>query len=148
MADEKKQQPLESLMGTTIEKIKQMVDVNTVVGTPIASPDGTIIVPVSKVSYGFASGGSSFVAKSASNKDLFGGGTGAGVSVSPIAFIVISNGDAKVLTIDPPNTGVAEKALAMAPDVIEKIKAMFTKDDKEKSNETTDTQTTAEKKDS
>ncbi len=148
MADEKKQQPLESLMGTTIEKIKQMVDVNTVVGTPIASPDGTIIVPVSKVSYGFASGGSSFVAKSAPNKDLFGGGTGAGVSVSPIAFIVISNGDAKVLTIDPPNTGVAEKALAMAPDVIEKIKAMFTKDDKEKSNETTDTQTTAEKKDS
>ena len=148
MADEKKQQPLESLMGTTIEKIKQMVDVNTVVGTPIASPDGTIIVPVSKVSYGFASGGSSFVAKSAPNKDLFGGGTGAGVSVSPIAFIVISNGDAKVLTIDPPNTGVAEKALAMAPDVIEKIKAMFTKDDKEKSNETTNTQTTAEKKDS
>lgn len=144
MADEKKQ-PLESLMGTTIEKIKQMVDVNTVVGNPITSPDGTIIVPVSKVSYGFASGGSSFVAKSAPNKDLFGGGTGAGVSVNPIAFIVISNGNAKVLTIDPPNTGVAEKALAMAPDVIDKIKEMFNKDDKEKSDDKK-TETTEEKK--
>ena len=136
MADEKKQ-PLESLMGTTIEKIKQMVDVNTVVGNPITSPDGTIIVPVSKVSYGFASGGSSFVAKSVPNKDLFGGGTGAGVSVNPIAFIVIANGNAKVLTIDPPNTGVAEKALAMAPDMIDKIKEMLKKDNKEKSDDKT-----------
>ena len=144
MEEKKKQQPLESLMGTTIEKIKQMVDVNTVVGNPITSPDGTIIVPVSKVSYGFASGGSSFVAKSVPNKDLFGGGTGAGVSVNPIAFIVISNGNAKVLTIDPPNTGVAEKALAMAPEVIDKIKEMFNKDNKEKSEENK-TETAGEK---
>ncbi|MEE1056490.1 MAG: GerW family sporulation protein [Acutalibacteraceae bacterium] len=131
-------QPLESLMGTTIEKIKQMVDVNTVIGTPVSSPDGTVIVPVSKVTYGFASGGSSFVAKSAPNKDLFGGGTGAGVSINPIAFIVISNGDAKVLNIDTPNSTVAEKALAMAPDLVDKITAMFNKEKSDKNSEKTD----------
>ena len=121
-------QPLESLMGVTIKKIKQMVDVNTVIGAPVAAPDGTVIVPVSKVSYGFASGGSSFVAKSAPNKDLFGGGTGAGVSINPIAFIVISKGSAKVLSIDTPNSTVAEKALALAPDLVDKITAIFNKE--------------------
>ncbi len=128
-------QPLEGLMGTTIEKINQMVDVNTVIGNPITSPDGTIIIPVSKVSYGFASGGSSFAAKSAPNKDLFGGGAGAGVSINPIAFIVISNGDAKVLTIDEPNSTTAEKAIAMAPDVIDKIVGIFSKDKKDDKTE-------------
>lgn len=122
-------QPLEGLMGTTIDKINQMVDVNTVIGDPITSPDGTIVIPISKVSYGFASGGSSFAAKSAPNKDLFGGGAGAGVSIKPIAFIVISNGDAKVLTIDEPNATATEKALAMAPDVINKIIGLFKKED-------------------
>ena len=129
-------QPLESLMGVTIEKIKQMVDVNTVIGAPVAAPDGTVIVPVSKVSYGFASGGSSFIAKSAPNKDLFGGGTGAGVSINPIAFIVISKGSAKVLRIDTPNSTVAEKALALAPDLVDKITAIFNKEEnKEKQEE-------------
>lgn len=136
-------QPLESLMGTTMDKINQMVDVNTVIGNPITSPDGTIIVPVSKVSYGFASGGSSFAAKSAPNKDLFGGGAGAGVSIKPIAFIVISNGDAKILTIDEPNATTAEKALAMAPDVIDKIIGLFKKEDN-KSEETESETTTTE----
>ena len=132
-------QPLEGLMGTTIEKINQMVDVNTVIGTPVTSPDGTIIVPVSKVSYGFASGGSSFAVKSAPNKDLFGGGAGAGVSINPIAFIVISNGEAKVLTIDEPNSTAAEKALAMAPEVVDKIVSLFKKDKKDENNDTENT---------
>ena len=131
-------QPLESLMDTTMDKIRQMVDVNTVIGTPVNSPDGTIIIPVSKVAYGFASGGSSFVAKSSPNKDLFGGGTGAGVTINPIAFIVISNGDAKVVSIDTPNSGVAEKALAMAPDLIDKITALFGKDEMEEADQQQD----------
>lgn len=134
-------QPLEGLMGTTIDKIKQMVDVNTVIGNPVSSPDGTVIVPVSKVTYGFASGGSNFVAKSSPEKDLFGGGAGAGVSVNPIAFIVISKGDAKVLSIDTPNATVAEKAVAMAPDIIDKITSMFSKKEEsteEKTEEKTD----------
>lgn len=137
-------QPLEGLMGTTIEKINQMVDVNTVIGNPVTSPDGTVIVPVSKVSYGFASGGSSFVSKSAPSKDLFGGGAGAGVSINPIAFIVISNGEAKVLTIDEPNSTLAEKALAMTPELLEKIIDILNKDKNEKSNKTETNRDTAE----
>ncbi len=140
-------QPLESLMGVTIEKIKQMVDVNTVIGAPVAAPDGTVIVPVSKVSYGFASGGSSFVAKSAPNKDLFGGGTGAGVSINPIAFIVISKGNAKVLSIDTPNSTVAEKALALAPDLVDKITAIFNKEEvKDSKEESTENEESSDKK--
>ena len=140
-------QPLESLMGVTIEKIKQMVDVNTVIGAPVAAPDGTVIVPVSKVSYGFASGGSSFVAKSAPNKDLFGGGTGAGVSINPIAFIVISKGSAKVLSIDTPNSTVAEKALALAPDLVDKITAIFNKEEvKDSKEESTENEESSDKK--
>lgn len=129
-------QPLEGLMGTTMDKIKQLVDVNTVIGTPVTSPDGTVIIPVSKVSYGFASGGSSFAAKSAPEKDLFGGGAGAGVSINPIAFIVIANGDAKVISIDTPNSTAAEKALAMAPDLVDKITSLFKKDENNDNNKT------------
>ena len=117
--------PLEGLMGVTMEKIKQMVDVNTVIGDPITTPDGSVIIPVSRVVYGFASGGSSFVVKASPNKDLFGGGAGAGVTINPVAFIVITNGNAKVLSIDTPNSTVAEKALAMAPEMIDKITGLF-----------------------
>jgi sporulation protein YtfJ len=122
-----------------------MVDVNTVVGNPVTASDGTIIIPVSKVSYGFASGGSSFAAKSAPNKDLFGGGAGAGVSINPLAFIVISHGNAKVLTIDEPNSTTAEKALAMAPEVVDKIIGLFKKENnKSKETETEPENTTTE----
>ena len=117
--------PLEGLMGVTMEQIKQMVDVNTVIGDPITTPDGSVIIPVSRVVYGFASGGSSFVVKASPNKDLFGGGAGAGVTINPVAFIVITNGNAKVLSIDTPNSNVAEKALAMAPEMIDKITGLF-----------------------
>lgn len=134
-------QPLEGLMGTTMEKIKQMVDVNTVIGNPITSPDGSVIIPVSKVVYGFASGGSSFTTKTSPDKDLFGGGAGAGITINPVAFIFISNGDAKVLSIDTPNSTTAEKALAMAPEIVDKITDLFkngkdkTKDNSPKNKE-------------
>ena len=76
--------PIEGMMNTTLEKIKQMVDVNSIVGDPITAPDGTIIIPISKISYGFASGGSDFPSKVQSEKEFFGGGTGAGISINPI----------------------------------------------------------------
>lgn len=79
--------PIEGLMDVTLEKIKSMVDSNTIIGNPINMPDGTLILPVSKVSFGFASGGSDFPSKT--SKQLFGGGGGAGVSISPIAFLVV-----------------------------------------------------------
>lgn len=79
--------PIEGMMNTTLEKIKQMVDVNSIVGDPITAPDGTIIIPISKISYGFASGGSDFPSKVQSEKEFFGGGTGAGISINRLRFL-------------------------------------------------------------
>lgn len=76
--------PIQGMMDTSMQKIKEMVDVNTIIGEPIHCPDGTMIIPVSKVTYGFASGGSDFPTKT--EKDLFGGGSGAGITISPVAF--------------------------------------------------------------
>lgn len=119
--------PIEGMMDTTLEKIKQMVDVNSVVGDPITSPDGTVIVPVSKISYGFASGGSDLPAKS--EKQLFGGATGAGVTVSPVAFLTISDGSVKLLRVDAGNTSV-DRIIELAPDMIDKVTSLFKKDGK------------------
>lgn len=119
--------PIEGMMDTTLEKIKQMVDVNSVVGDPITSPDGTVIVPISKISYGFASGGSDLPAKS--EKQLFGGATGAGVTVSPVAFLTISEGSVKLLRVDAGNTSV-DRIIELAPDMIDKIASLFKKDGK------------------
>jgi sporulation protein YtfJ len=118
--------PIEGMMNTTLEKIKQMVDINTIVGDPITSPDGTIIIPVSKISYGFASGGSDFPSKVQSDKEFFGGGTGAGVSINPIAFITICNGNVKLLQIDPYNN-TTDRIIGMFPDVVDKIGSLFNK---------------------
>lgn len=115
--------PIEGMMNTTLEKIKQMVDINSIVGDPITSPDGTIIIPVSKISYGFASGGSDFPSKSQSDKEFFGGGTGAGVSINPVAFITICNGSVKMLQIDPYNSS-ADRIIGMFPDVVDKISGL------------------------
>ena len=89
-------QHLEGLMSTSMEKIRDLVDVNTIIGNPVTTPDGTTIIPISKVSFGFASGGSDIPAKV--EKEVFGGGAGAGVSIKPQAFIVVSpSGDTKSL---------------------------------------------------
>lgn len=102
--------PIEGLMKTTMNSIKEMVDVNTIVGDPVQSPDGLIIIPISKVSFGFASGGTEFNDMTRRNKKddynaeekqlPFGGGAGAGVSIQPIAFIVVGNEQIKMLPVD------------------------------------------------
>lgn len=110
---------LEGLVKTAIEKIKEMVDVETVIGDPINTPNGTVIIPVSKISVGFASGGSDLPTKS--TKDLFGGGTGGGITIQPLAFITIMpDGNVKLLqlTVNAPKENAA---LAMIPDIIDKV---------------------------
>lgn len=134
---EQQHHPIEGLMDTTLDKIKQMVDVNTVIGTPITTADGTTIIPVSKVTYGFASGGSEFASKKMENNRLFGGGSGAGVTINPIAFIAVSNGEAKLLNIESFQDS-QDRAVAMVPDLIDKIVGLFKKDKKEDSKESTD----------
>ena len=109
---------VEGLMGVSVEKIREMVDANTVVGSPIALPDGTTVIPVSKVSYGFASGGSDLPGKS--EKELFGGGAGAGINVTPVAFLILKNGKTDVVPIvAKPDT--TDRALSMVPQVIDRI---------------------------
>jgi len=119
--------PIQGLMGTTMGKIREMVDVNTIIGDPITTPDGIVIIPVSKVGFGFAAGGSDFPSKQP--KDIFGGGSGAGISIQPLAFLVVSNGEVKLLQIDnSKNTG--DKMVNMAPEIIQTIADLFKGNDK------------------
>lgn len=121
--------PIQGIMNTTMEKIKQMVDVNTIIGDPINVADGTVIIPVSKVSYGFASGGSDFQGKQERPKDLFGGGTGAGITITPVAFLTISGGEVKMLQVDP-YVSPADRVIGLVPEVVDKIGSLFKKDGK------------------
>lgn len=118
-------------MDTTLNNIKQMVDINTIVGDPITAPDGTMIIPISKISYGFASGGSDFACKQNPDKDFFGGGAGAGVTITPVAFLTISNGTVKMLQIDPYNSS-ADRIVGMVPDIVDKVNEMISKKQKKK----------------
>lgn len=117
--------PLEGLMSTTLENIREMVDVNTVVGDPISSLDGSIIIPVSRVSFGFGSGGSDLPTKQP--KEVFGGASGAGISIHPIAFLVINQGEVKLLQLSTGDNTV-DNIINRAPDIIQKISDIFKKD--------------------
>ncbi len=112
---------IEGIMGVSMEKIRQMVDVNTIVGEPIVA-EGTTIIPVSKVSFGFASGGSDLPTQAA---EKFAGGAGAGVTVKPVAFIVIKpDGDVKMLELGSKG-GAVDSVVDAIPGVIEKIKGLI-----------------------
>ena len=89
--------PVQGLMGSTVEKIREMADANTIIGTPITLDGSTTIIPVSKVTMGFASGGSDVGAKS--TKEMFGGGSGAGVSITPIAFLIVKDGTVRTVQL-------------------------------------------------
>ena len=122
--------PIENLMTTTMENIRDMVDVNTVVGDPITTPDGTTVIPVSRVSYGFAGGGTDLPSKAQPDKGLFAGGSGAGITISPIAFLVIANGNVRILQIEPYLSSV-DRIVANAPDMLDKLTGLFKKDKEE-----------------
>lgn len=113
---------VEGLMGVSVEKIRELVDANTVVGTPVNLGDGVTLIPVSKISYGFASGGSDLPVKQSGNQfgDLFGGGAGAGIHITPVAFLTVKNGDINLLpVVAKPDT--ADRIISMVPDVVNKI---------------------------
>lgn len=128
--------PIQGLMQTAMENIKEMVDVNTIVGDPVETPDGSIILPISKVGFGFAAGGSDFVVErdsEAANKNdaqnakvslPFGGGSGGGVSITPIAFLVVGQFGVKVVPLDN-TTHLYERIIESAPQVVEKIQSML-----------------------
>lgn len=124
--------PISELVSSALQNIRQMVDVNTIIGSPIETSDGTTIIPVSKVSFGFAAGGSEFPQKKDPGADaLFGGGSGAGVSINPIGFLVVSADDVRMIPICSDTVGAVEKIMDFAPSAFEKVSA-FLKKRKEK----------------
>ncbi len=112
-----KEQSASGILGTSIEKIKDLVDVSTIIGDPIKISDTLQIIPVSKVTYGFASGGTDFPSKT--NAELFGGGGGAGITISPVAFLVVNNGSVSVKYINAAE-GSVERVIGMVPDIVDK----------------------------
>lgn len=124
---------LEGLMSTSMEKIRDLVDVNTIIGEPVTSPDGTIIIPISKVSFGFVSGGSDIPAQV--TKEVFAGGSGAGISIKPEAFIIIKrDGDVKMLELGSKDSPV-DSIIEGVPGIISKVKDIFSKKDEDSSED-------------
>jgi sporulation protein YtfJ len=120
--------PIKGLMDAAMQNLKEMVDVNTIVGDAVESPDGTVIIPISKVGFGFAAGGSEFGQKpSAAPGDAtanFGGGSGGGVSIEPVAFMVVGQGQIKLLPVDKPASPV-EEIIEKAPGLLDKVVNLF-----------------------
>ena len=117
--------PIEGLMSAAMENLKDMIDVNTIIGDPVETPDGSVILTVSKVGFGFAAGGSEFVidqGNGGQSKQPFGGGSGGGVSITPIAFLIVGSHGVKILHLDE-STHLIDKILDMAPGVVDKIQS-------------------------
>ncbi len=106
------------ILQTTIEKVRDLVDVSTIIGDPINLPDGLTIIPVSKVTYGFASGGSDFPSKN--NVELFGGAGGAGITINPVAFLVVKDGEVSIKHIVS-NDNAVERAVSLVPEMFDKV---------------------------
>ncbi len=121
---------ISAVLDVTVEKMRAMADSSTIIGEQIVLPDGTVLIPVSKVSYGFASGGSDFSSKNASNI-LFGGGGGGGMTVTPVCFISAKDGNVELVPVEVKDApmGAAERAICMAPEFFDKIVALFKKED-------------------
>ena len=119
--------PIEGLMDTAMKNIKSMVEVETIVGEAHTTPDGTIIIPISTVSFGFGAGGSDFANKKGSVTDgaaspMFGGGCGGGAKVKPVAFLIVGNGNVKLMPINQ-GSGPVDKVIDMIPDMFDKLNA-------------------------
>lgn len=122
--------PIEGLMKSTMDSLKEMVDVNTIVGDPVETKDGNVIIPISRVSIGFVSGGSEFSSGEnqgdGSSKLPFGGGSGAGMSIQPVAFLVVGKEQVKLLPAHQANS--LERMIDNVPDVMDEIIKLFKKD--------------------
>lgn len=125
-------QKLPNMLEGTIQKIREMVDVSSVIGDPITTPDGVTIIPVSKVSVGFGGGGSDFASKN-SAENPFGGGVGAGVKVTPVCFLVVKDGNVRMMPVAAPANTTADRIVEMVPDTLDKISSYFQAKTPEKS---------------
>ncbi len=113
---------INELMDTTVEKIRQLADANTIIGAPIQTPDGITVIPVSRVSIGFANGGAT-----GSKGVAFTGGNGGGVKVEPIGFFVIKDGNCRMISIAPPPLTTMDRIVEMVPDVLDRVDGIVNK---------------------
>lgn len=116
-----KETPVNKIMENTLEKMREMVDVSTIIGEPMVTGDTTLI-PVSKVTYGFTGGGTDLPSKS--NAELFGGGGGGGITIAPVAFIVIQNDKVRLMQINN-YTSSADRAISMIPELVDQVSQLL-----------------------
>ena len=124
--ENKEKNSVSELMETTMTKIREIVDSNSVIGEPITTPDGVTLIPISRVSFGFGSGGGDYGKPGQNN---FGGGGGAGVKIDPVAFLVIKDGTTRVMPVAVPPVSTVDRIVDMAPDIVDKIGKFFDKKD-------------------
>ena len=118
-----KKRPLSDLMRSTMDKIREMADTNTIVGQPITTPDGVTLVPVSRVSVGFAGGGGDLVKQ----RDGCVGGSGAGIKIEPIGFLIVRDGAVRMLNIQPPASTTIDRVIDLVPQLIDRAEAFMDK---------------------
>ena len=126
-----KKTPLSDMMRNTMEKIREMVDTNTIVGQPITTPDGVTLIPISKVSFGFGSGGGDY---GKAPKENFGGGSAAGVKIDPVAFLGIKDGVTRVMPVAVPPVSTMDRVVEMVPDIMDKVEKYFDKKEAKESD--------------
>ena len=122
MENIEKKTPLNDLMDTTMDKIRDMVDSNTIIGEPIQTPDGVTVIPVSRVSFGFGAGGGDY---GKTDTARFGGGAGAGIKITPVAFLVIRGENVRMLPVAEPASTSVDRLIELLPDLLEKGEAYF-----------------------
>lgn len=122
-----KKNPLSSLLQEGMEKVRAMVDTNTIVGEPITTPDGVTLIPVSKVSMGFGGGGATFGNKNATAEEHLGGALGTGVKIEPVAFLIVKDGYVRVMPVALPASSTVDRIVEMVPDVVNKVGDFFEK---------------------
>ena len=125
---EEKKHPIGDLMGITMQKIREMVDVNTIIGQPIQA-EGVTLLPVSRLSFGFGTGGCDFASKNQKPDadNAFGGGGGAGVNIAPVAFLIVKGDTVKLLPVNPPAATTVDRVVEMAPEIVDKVTTFIEK---------------------
>ena len=121
-----KKNDLKSMMVESMEKVKEMVDANNIVGEPITTPDGVTLIPITKVSVGYGGGGSDFATKNypANRDNAFGGGAGAGVTITPMAFVVIRGESVRMLPVSEPASTSVDRIVELVPDILDRIEGI------------------------
>lgn len=126
--------PLNEMLQESMEKVREMVDTNTIVGQPISTPDGVTLIPISKVSFGFGGGGGVFGNKKEPTAEgNVSGGVGVGVRVDPVAFLIIKEGTVRVMPVAVPAVGTVERVVEMIPDLVDQVGGYFKKKNEDSS---------------